>query len=371
MTDKIRVFIIDDSPLFRNIIKDVLEGHPKIEVVGSAENGKIAQIRLRTINPDIITLDIEMPGMNGLDFLKWLMAHKPKPVIMLSALTQKGAKATFQALELGAIDFVPKLSSVSEQTFDEISQLLITKILAAFESRYFKSWEKKRLRDYPKFNEDSLERVNKLRVNSQGIRKISNFGVGAKSNYRFLLMGTSTGGPKSLATIISQIPENFPACVLIVQHMPAGFTKAFAERLNSLSNLDIKEAEDGDLILPGRGFVAPGDWQMKIAKKKDHYYLNLDKSEPVNGHRPSVDILFNSAVPFISNQDNAIGIIMTGMGKDGAEGLKNLKSKGAFCLAQDPETSVVFGMNREAIELGAVDSVVGLDQLLPLAISKL
>jgi two-component system chemotaxis response regulator CheB len=397
MTEKIRVLVVDDSPLFRRIVSDILESHPQIEVVGTASNGKIAQYQVFKLDPDVITLDIEMPELNGLEFLKWLMSRSPKPVIMMSVLTQEGKNATFQALEYGAFDFVPKPSSNAKYSFDDLEKVLIPKVLAAQNSKYLRknnqkiekisltngketmlekqglsvpgeSLELSRAGREEKLLSDEIE---KLTYKKKTIPDIPNFGKGAKSSFNFILIGTSTGGPNALMKIVKQFPQDLPVAVLIVQHMPPVFTREFANRLNNQSKLRIKEAEDGDAIEAGQGFVAPGNWHMKIVKKNQNFFISLDQTDLVNGHRPSIDALFNSAAPLINSKENVIGIIMTGMGKDGALGLKNLKERGAFCLAQDKESSVVFGMNREAVKIQAVDTIANLEYLLPIAISKL
>ncbi len=390
MAETIKVLIVDDSPLVRKIVSDMLSSHPQIEVVGTAANAQIAKFKIQQLQPDILTLDIEMPGMNGLDFLQLLMRENPMPVIMMSVLTQTGADATFKALEFGAFDFVPKPSSIMKISVDELKELLVGKVLATPGSQYFryqKHSKAKTTRDslLENVSIDSLDRTSRLTLTPQDIQeKLARYMVrtgipglpaelpsGKQTKIKFVLIGTSTGGPNALSKIIKQFPKNFPAAVLIVQHMPAGFTKAFANRLNGLSSLDVKEAENGDLMLAGRCLVAPGNYHMKIEKKAGNYFVTLDQSPQVNGHRPSVDAMFQSALPHLSSMDSAIAIIMTGMGKDGAIGMRLLKEKGSFCIAQDAESSVVFGMNKEAILQDGVHAITKLEEIIPLAVSKL
>lgn len=335
---QIKVLVVDDSSLVRKVITDILTQYADIRVVGAANNGKNAIQMNQELDPDVITMDIEMPVLDGLAALGHIMATKPKPVIMLSVLTQHGADATFRALELGAVDFIPKPSSMLSTSVDEIGEQLIKKIRAAAETKIVK-----------KTSVESVARVQKLEP-----RTVSD---------KIVAIGTSTGGPSALINVFKSIPENFPSPVLVVQHMPEGFTAAFSKRLDESSTLKVKEAEDGDDVLPGHGYIAPGHSHMAIVKKGNGYKIRVFQADKVSGHMPSIDVLFNSMAENVGS--NTVGVIMTGMGKDGAEGLKKIRQNGGYTIAQDEETSVVFGMNRVAVEIGAVNEIVPLVDITP------
>ncbi|HOK01961.1 MAG TPA: chemotaxis response regulator protein-glutamate methylesterase [Spirochaetota bacterium] len=336
MSEKIKVLVVDDSSLVRKIITDILEKEEDIEVVGTANNGKTAIFKNQELDPDVITMDIEMPILDGLAALKHIMKTKPRPVIMMSVLTQHGADATFKALELGAVDFIPKPSSLLSMSVEEIGDLLVRKVRSVARSKI------------------------PVKRETPEIQIPSKFSVKGTSE-KVVAIGTSTGGPSALITVFKNFPDKFPSPVLVVQHMPEGFTAAFAKRLNDSSNLIVKEAEDEDDVLPGHGYLAPGHSHMEIYKKGDKYKIHVFKSEKVSGHMPSIDVLFNSVAEHVENK--AIGVIMTGMGRDGAEGLLKIKKKGGFAIAQNEETSVVYGMNRVAVEIGATDEIVPLERI--------
>lgn len=335
---QIKVLVVDDSSLVRKIITDILAQYPDIKVVGAANNGKNAIQMNLDLDPDVITMDIEMPVLDGLAALGHIMATKPKPVIMLSVLTQHGADATFRALELGAVDFIPKPSSMMSTSVDEIGDQLIKKIRAAAATKIVK-----------RTSVEPVARVQKLEP-----KTVSD---------KIVAIGTSTGGPSALITLFKSMPENFPSPVLVVQHMPEGFTTAFSKRLDESSTLKVKEAEDGDEVLPGHGYIAPGHSHMEIVKRGNGYKIRIFQADKVSGHMPSIDVLFNSMAENVGG--NTVGVIMTGMGKDGAEGLKKIRQNGGYTIAQDEETSVVFGMNRVAVEIGAVNEIVPLVDITP------
>ncbi len=338
MSEKIKVLVVDDSALVRKVISDILESDREIEVIGTANNGKSAVFKNLTLNPDVVTMDIEMPIMNGLEALQEIIKTNPKPVIMMSVLTQYGAEATFKALEYGAVDFIPKPSTVLAMSMDDIAELLITKVKAVARTT---------LNINVKKSEEASE-TSKLSIETKrgDERKI----VG---------IGTSTGGPSALQRVLQKLPKNFPSPILVVQHMPPGFTKAFAERLDSLCNISVKEAEDGEKILNGCAYIAPGDSHIVVEKIGDTRVIRLSQAEKVSGHRPSADVLFHSLAK--TDSPNVIGVIMTGMGRDGAMGIKEIHQEGGYTIAQDESTSVVYGMNRVAVEMGAVDAVVHVD----------
>lgn len=343
MSDKIKVLVVDDSALVRKIITDILDSDPMIEVVGTANNGKTAIFKNKVLDPDVITMDIEMPIMNGLDALRHIIQTNPKPIIMMSVLTQDGAEPTFRALELGAVDFIPKPSSILSISVDEIGSLLIGKVKSVSRSK-IKIQRKE-------------ETVPVMEVTRRQAAMDAKAGVSEK----VVGIGTSTGGPSALLNVFRSLPENFPAPVLVVQHMPEGFTKAFAERLNSNSALEIKEAEEGDRVLPGHGYVAPGHSHMLVEKKAAGPVIRIVKTEKISGHRPSIDVLFNSIAEFYAGR--SIGVIMTGMGRDGASGILNIKKCGGSTIAQNEESSVVYGMNRVAVEMGAIDTIVPINDI--------
>ncbi len=344
MSDKIRVLVVDDSILVRKIISDMLESDPAIVVAGTAKNGREAIDRTVELDPDVITMDIEMPVMDGLAALKTIIEKHPRPVIMMSVLTQHGAEATFKALEYGAVDFVPKPSSVLSLSVDEIKDLLIGKVKSVYKSKVSSASE--------------TERIRRISIVGRGI--IPDFDSKSSSN-KIVGIGTSTGGPSALLTIFKNLPRNFPSSILVVQHMPEGFTRAFSERLNSVSHLSVKEAEDGDRVMPGCGFVAPGNSHIALETRHAGMVIRVFDGEKVSGHRPSIDVLFNSLAENVGK--NTVGVIMTGMGRDGADGIYEIRKRGGRTVAQNEETSVVFGMNRVAVQKGAIEDVVPLDDI--------
>lgn len=346
MSSPIKVLVVDDSSLVRKVIKEILERDPDIQVVGTANNGKTAIFRNQELNPDVITMDIEMPILDGLAALKHIMSTNPKPVIMMSVLTHHGADATFKALEHGAVDFIPKPSTLLSMTVDEIGDLLISKIKTVF----------------------------KLKVGTLTTRPADSVPAIALKDARtesdkIIAIGTSTGGPSALINVFNKFTPKFPAPILVVQHMPEGFTAAFSKRLNDSSSIKVKEAEDGDDVLPGHGYVAPGHSHMSIFKKGNGFKLKLYNADKVSGHMPSIDVLFDSIAREVG--DKSIGVIMTGMGRDGAEGILKIKKSGGHTIAQNEETSVVYGMNRVAVELGGVDEIVPLDEITSRIIRKI
>ena len=341
MSDKIKVLVVDDSPLVRKIITDMLIKDPQIEIVGTAENGKVAISKNDELDPDIITLDIEMPIMDGLTALREIIKNNPKPVIMMSVLTQHGAEATFKALDYGAVDFIPKPSSVISLTVDDISDLLRSKVKSVYKSNFNFS------KSFPSLNEGNEDLP--LEKKKLPAKNKSPMIVG---------IGTSTGGPSALMNVFKKFPDDFPSPVVVVQHMPEGFTKAFSERLNDNSCLNVTEAEDGTKVLPGCAYIAPGDSHMVIEKSIIGRTIKLNNRDKVSGHRPSIDVLFDSLADNFCNE--TIAVIMTGMGRDGAKGIHRIKDGGGYTIAQDEESSVVFGMNRVAVEEGAIDDIIPL-----------
>ena len=351
MSAQIKVLVVDDSSLVRKIITDILEHDPQIRVIGAATNGEAAIKMNNELNPDVITMDIEMPVLDGLAALRRIIATNPRPVIMLSVFTQHGAEATFKALEYGAVDFVPKPSSVLSLSVNDIGELLRSKIKSVYKLKI-------PLHGLLKAG----EAPGPVRTDRKKIEKLpeKNF-VKKGSGTRIVGIGTSTGGPAALMQIFKSIPDNFPSSLLVVQHMPEGFTRAFAERLNMTSALTVKEAEDGDRVLPGCGYIAPGNQHISIEEKNRERFIRVYQGDKVSGHRPSIDVLFNSMA--VTTGSDTIGVIMTGMGKDGAEGILRIKEAGGYTMAQNEETSIVYGMNRVAVERGAVYDVVPLSEI--------
>lgn len=340
---KIKVLIVDDSAFMRKILTDIINESKEIEVIGTAKNGQEAIEKVRLLNPDIVTLDVEMPVMDGITALRLLVKEFAIPVIMLSSLTQEGAKLTMEALEIGAVDFIAKPTSIFKINTEEIKTNLISTLIASSKVSHAKVIK---LQSSPTV----IKRVK--RVDSVKSTKLKNI----------IAIGTSTGGPRALQFVVPGIPRNIDAAVLIVQHMPVGFTKSLADRLNTMSEIDIKEAEEGDVLLPGCGYLAPGGYQMKVVRRGSKYVIRLDDSEIVTGHRPSVDAMLYSLVK--ENIKNTIAVIMTGMGSDGADGLLKLKENGKIrIIAQDEESCVVFGMPGSAVKNNSVDIVVPLTQI--------
>jgi two-component system chemotaxis response regulator CheB len=353
MTLQPKIVIIDDSLLVRNILSDVLEKKAGFQVIATGKTGIDCIELAEKLKPDFIILDIEMPIMDGLTALAEIKKKKlTSNVIMLSVLTQHGADATFRALELGAVDFVPKPSSGNQFSPDEIADVISQKIKGFMDSRTLPKPPVRQTLVVP----PSIEIPNKSFQKQVAINAIA--------------IGTSTGGPKALQTVFSAIPEDFTRPILVVQHMPAGFTKAFADRLNSLSKINVKEAEHGDRVESGKAYIAPGDYQMRVISKDGAKVIDLQQSPQVNGHRPSIEVLFDSMAE-VYGGGHLLSVIMTGMGKDGAHSITNIHGKGGITLAQDESTSVVYGMNRAAVELGGIDYVLPLEEIVPKMIELL
>ncbi len=351
MEKKIKVFIIDDSPMIRDILGTVVKSASDMVLVGEAENGRVALEKLQFINPDIITLDIQMPEMDGLETLKRIMATKPIPVIMISSFTRDGADITFKALELGAVDYIqkPSLSSI-RNNINLISDLLLTKI------RVFSGFE---LPGKTMFKQPSVDDD----VPVIGGLPSCNLPVTPNNQFEYICIGASTGGTVALTQIIPQLKEELKVPVLVVQHMPKLYTSSFAKRLNNLSKLKVVEVQGGEVLTPGVVYLAQGGFHMKV----DSGRIVIEDSEEVNCHKPSIDVLFNSISSI--NGSRTMGIILTGMGSDGAKGISQIKRTGGFTIAQDEQSSVIFGMPASAIKTGAIDRIMPLDQI-PIFINK-
>ncbi len=332
---KIKVLCVDDSALIRDLLSEIINAQSDMEVVAVAPDPLVARDLIKRTHPDVLTLDVEMPRMDGLDFLERLMRLRPMPVLMVSSLTQAGSEITLRALELGAVDFVSKPQLGIRSGMLDYSEMIADKLRAAARSRPRAA---RRQQGPP------AEPLKAPFISSE----------------KLIIIGASTGGTEAIRHVLEPLPANSPA-ILITQHMPGGFTRSFAERLDRLCRISVKEAEDGERVLPGHAYIAPGDRHLKLARSGANYVVALDDGEPVNRHRPSVDVLFNSAARNAGR--NAIGVILTGMGKDGAAGLLEMRQAGAHTLAQSEASCVVYGMPREAVAVGGAVEVVDLEQL--------
>ncbi|MBT8119012.1 MAG: chemotaxis response regulator protein-glutamate methylesterase [Gammaproteobacteria bacterium] len=339
---KIRVLIVDDSAVIRKILSEILSSDDEIEVVGTAIDPYIARDKIKRLHPDVLTLDVEMPKMNGISFLKNLMRLRPMPVIMVSSLTQKGADVALEALGLGAIDYVGKPDAKSKNKLSDYAEEIISKVkIAASTSKDLEIG-------------GGIQRNFKPSTGTPSTIK----SLTTDCSQEIIAIGASTGGTEAIKDILINLqPASFS--MVIVQHIPKAFSKAFADRVNNLTTLEVEEAIDKQKILPGHVYVAPGDQHLTIVKRKDSYYCRLEDSEPYNRHKPSVDVLFRSVCKHAGN--NAIGVLLTGMGSDGARGLKELQDSGAITIAQDEHSSIVWGMPGEAVKLQAADYVLPLD----------
>ena len=342
----VRVLVVDDSAFMRKSLTTMLEEGKQIQVVGVARNGEEAVQQVQQLKPDVVTMDVEMPGMTGLQALQHIMAKNPVPVIMVSSITVEGAQETLQALEWGAVDFVPKQLDGVASKIAEIQKQLVSKVLAA---RHAGS----KLKPIPMSGVTTIATPKKT---------LSSFAVSVTRGTKLIAIGCSTGGPQALFEIITTIPPDCPAGIVIVQHMPKSFTKPFAERLNHLCALDVREAVDGDEIKPGRILVAPGGMQFRIVKRTiTSSMVKLSPNVENHPHAPSVDIMLNSVAALYG--ERSIGVILTGMGHDGLEGMKAIKAAKGRTVAQDEASSVVYGMPKAVAEAGCADKVVSLSKV--------
>ncbi len=342
---KTRVLIVDDSALIRQVLTSLLSRDPEIEVIGTAPDPFVAREKIKALNPDVLTLDVEMPRMDGLTFLEKLMRGHPMPVVMVSSLTEAGCQTTLRALELGAVDFIAKPKLDLKTGMEELSQDLIEKVKAAACANVKRDQHHVRLESAPLPPQTSRPTASKAMI---------------KTTDTIIAIGSSTGGTEAVKDVLEVLPPNTPP-ILITQHMPERFTKTWADRLNSLSKISVKEAEDGDSVLPGHALVAPGGYHMTLVRSGARYIVRIHQEPPVNRHRPSVDVMFQSVAQYAGH--NSIGVILTGMGGDGAKQLLAMKQAGAFTIAQDEASCVVFGMPKEAIKLGAADKVLPLHDI--------
>ncbi|OIR00951.1 chemotaxis response regulator protein-glutamate methylesterase [mine drainage metagenome] len=345
---KIKVLVIDDSALIRSLLTEIINSQRDMEVVGAAPDPLVARDMIKQLNPDVLTLDVEMPKMDGLDFLEKLMRLRPMPVVMVSTLTERGSEITMRALELGAVDFVTKPKMSITEGMLEYTDLITDKIRAASQAKVA-----------------TLSRHPVVASGSSEPAKLRNPMI---SSEKLLIIGASTGGTEAIKSFLLKMPSDCPG-ILITQHMPAGFTKSFANRLDSLCQISVKEAQGGERVLPGHAFIAPGDKHLLLARSGANYVTELSDAPPVNRHKPSVDVLFDSAAELAGK--NAIGVILTGMGKDGAAGMARMRDAGAYNFAQNEESCVVYGMPKEAVAQGGVDEVAHLEELPKLVLNYL
>ncbi|HUX22047.1 MAG TPA: chemotaxis response regulator protein-glutamate methylesterase [Spirochaetia bacterium] len=360
----IRVMIVDDSPLVRKIAGDILAGEPDIEVVATAATAEFALNKLDREAPDVVTMDIEMPGIGGVEAIRRIMARKPTPVIVLSSHALRGADFTLQALEAGAVDFVLKPTASLSGGLNQVARELKEKVRNAAQMPSFRRVPVPPTSDGARTGSKAGQFTFSSSPASDSDERLSGRSLNRRQGSGLIdlvAIGTSTGGPVALKTVLEGLPGDFPVPIVVVQHMPPVFTKAFADRLNACSELSVKEAEEGDPLLPGTALIAPGDYHITVVRAFPQPRITLSQSDPVSGHRPSVDVLMHSVASEYGS--SAVGVIMTGMGKDGAAGIKELHNKGALIIAQDKESSVIFGMNREVIVNGDADAIAPVDRI--------
>ncbi|MBN3752802.1 chemotaxis response regulator protein-glutamate methylesterase [Paraburkholderia sp. Tr-20389] len=346
---KIKVLCVDDSALIRSLMTEIINSQPDMTVVATAPDPLVARDLIKQHNPDVLTLDVEMPRMDGLDFLEKLMRLRPMPVVMVSSLTERGSEITLRALELGAVDFVTKPKVGIRDGMLDYSEKLADKIRAAARARVRQA--------APVQHAPASSAHAGAPAHAAPAPLFNNPLV---STEKLIIVGASTGGTEAIREVLVPLPPDAPA-VLIAQHMPPGFTKSFATRLNGLCRITVKEAEHGERVLPGHAYIAPGHAHLLLARSGANYIAHLSDDPPVNRHRPSVDVLFRSAAQHAGK--NAVGVILTGMGRDGAAGLLDMRKAGAYTLAQDEASCIVFGMPREAIAMGAADEIASLSEM--------
>ncbi|WLQ16043.1 chemotaxis response regulator protein-glutamate methylesterase [Hahella aquimaris] len=351
MNTKIKVMLVDDSAVVRQVLQQVLERDKNIEVIGAAADPIFAQSKMSKQWPDVIVLDVEMPRMDGITFLKKLMTERPTPVVMCSSLTSKGAQTSMKALAAGAVAVVAKPTVGVKEYLESAAGQLIMEIKAA---------AKANMRNMPTATSAPAQTVaSPTKLSADAVIPLRSSGAMASTN-KIVALGTSTGGTQALEYVLTRLPRNCPG-IVIVQHMPEKFTAAFAERLNSICELEILEAESGVRVAPGRALIAPGGKHMLLRRNGAQYFVEIMSGPPVNRHRPSVDVLFRSVAQAAGR--NALGVIMTGMGDDGAKGLLEMRNAGSLTIGQDERSCIVYGMPKEAAKIGAVAREISLDRI--------
>ncbi|GJL53232.1 MAG: chemotaxis response regulator protein-glutamate methylesterase 1 [Nitrospirales bacterium] len=337
---KIRVLIVDDSALIRGVMTELLRQDPDIEVVGSATDPYAARDKIKSLNPDVLTLDVEMPKMDGLTFLQKVMAGHPMPVLMVSSLTESGCETTLRALEFGAVDFITKPKIDVQHGLEELAETITSKVKIAAAA--------------------TVRKRAPAAANPDRLRELATQSSMIKTTDTIIAIGASTGGTEALKELLEVLPPSVPPIVM-TQHMPERFTKTFADRLNDVCQISVKEAEDGDSVIPGQALLAPGNYHMELRRSGARYHVTLNQHPPINRHRPAVDVMFRSVANYAGA--NSLGVILTGMGNDGAAGMFEMKKAGAFNIAQDEASCVVFGMPKEAIKAGGVDKILPLSDI--------
>lgn len=355
MSKKIRVIVVDDSALVRSLLAEIINRQRDMECIGTANDPLIAREMIRELNPDVITLDIEMPRMDGIDFLGRLMRLRPMPVVMISTLTERGAEVTMKALELGAVDFVSKPRVGLANGLNELSTQIVDKIRVASVAQVRRAAPRE-------------AQAAPGMGGAVASAPVSAGLLGRLSTEKLIFIGASTGGTEAIKEVLLHLPADTPA-IVITQHMPPGFTTSFAARLNSLCQITVKEAVHGERILPGHAYIAPGGTQFSVGRSGANYVAVVDDGPPVNRHKPSVEVLFKSAAAVVGR--NAFGIMLTGMGNDGAAAMRAMKDAGSYNYVQDEASCIVFGMPREAIAHGAADEVLPLTHIAPALVTKL
>ncbi len=350
---KIRVVVVDDSALVRSLLAEIINRQRDMECVGAANDPLVAREMIRELNPDVITLDVEMPRMDGIDFLGRLMRLRPMPVLMISTLTERGAEVTMRALELGAVDFVAKPRIGLAEGIKELSDQIVEKIRVAASAH---------IRRAPTTTAPSGA------TPAVGTPAAAPKLLGRLSTEKLICIGSSTGGTEAVKEVLTRMPADSPG-IVITQHMPPGFTTSFATRLNGLCQITVKEAVNGERILPGHAYIAPGGRHLRVDRSGANYVAVVEDSEPVNRHKPSVEVLFHSCAQVVG--PNAFGIMLTGMGNDGAKAMREMKDAGSYNYVQDEASCVVFGMPREAIAHGAADEVLPLTSIAPALLARL
>ncbi|MRH42279.1 chemotaxis-specific protein-glutamate methyltransferase CheB [Aquibacillus halophilus] len=353
---EIKVLVVDDSAFMRKVISDILNSSPEINVIGTAKNGEDALIKLKQLSPDVLTLDVEMPIMNGISTLNIIMREMPLPVIMLSSLTKEGTDKTIQAMSLGAVDFITKPSGPISLDIEKVKGEIIDKVIAASKTSIHKYVTKGAQLESKNKSTDFRFQNNSSSIGSSGA---------------IVAIGTSTGGPRALQQVLTNLPEDFPAPIVVVQHMPPGFTKSLSNRLNTLSKIKIKEAVDGELLLKGTAYIAPGGYHLRVKESGKSLTAHVSQDLPRNGHQPSVDVLFESLVKQQMFQTYAV--IMTGMGSDGTKGAKALKEvkSDTVIVAESEKSAIVYGMPQAVIKTNLVDYIEELDNISSLLIDKI